>query len=239
MRAPHTIFDRSMTATPPLDPKKRITALLVALSLPWLLVSTAADAGTILYRFEGQGYGLLGSQAFGGPFTIELLGDTGQIVDTSSSSQIGRSLTGPSTIELSDVGSANFTASMNIFISESRFFDVSDVGMGVTLPDGSGKAIFEVTSTDLFGYRLDSDFGPFFATRANLISQFNGVPTDLGDLEFSSMFNITFTATTVPEPSSLSYVAIGLGFLGRYRRLLRNRFTEGLSGSAIDELESQ
>jgi hypothetical protein len=210
-------------ATTRLYSRKRSTALLLGLSLAWLLAPIAADASPILYRFEGRGSGLVGSQPFIGPFAIEFLGETGQILDTSSSSQIGRSLTGSSIIELPGVGSATFTATMNIFISESRFFEVSDIGMGVTISNGGRKAIFELTGTELFGYRLDSEFGPFFDTRANLISQFNGVPTDLGDLAFSSMINITFTATAVPEPSPICSLLIGLGILSAARRPRRCR----------------
>ena len=203
-----------------LDSPTKTATFLLALGF-WLLLSTSAGANPMLYRFEGRGFGTVGATPFNGSFVVEMIGDSGDIQDTSSSSQIGRSLAGFSTIELPGLGATHFTATMNIFISESRFFDISDIGMGVTFPDDSRKAIFELTGTELFGYRLDTEFGPFFDPSANLISQFNGVPTGLGDLEFDSMINITFTATAVPEPSTAWLIAMGLGFLSAYCRQAR------------------
>ena len=196
--------------------KARRTLLLLGPSLAWLLLPAAADAEPILYRFQGQGAGQIGSQPFVGSFAIELHGETDQILDTSNASQIGRSLTGPAAIELDGIGSAVFTASMNVFIAESLFVDVSHLGMGVAL-SGGDKAIFDLVSTELYGYRLGSQFGPVFVATPNLVNQFNGVPTDLGDLSFSSMSNVTFTATPVPEPSSLVLMLIGLTVLAGRR----------------------
>ncbi len=193
---------------------KKIGALL---GLAFVLFAgvNIANASPISYIFQGTGAGHLGNSPFDNAlFTITVNADTdnvqdqggGLFVNVGTSAQIVIQGLNPAT-----------------FLIPVQLFDNQPVGVAGLSRAPDAADLIDLVDPAFNNYDLKGDFGPVFIPFP-LFGQFNCqfgcVSTTEGDLDFISMTDLTFSATTgVPEPSTL--VLMGAGVLGLGERLRR------------------
>lgn len=194
--------------------------LLLAALLAFLPAS--ASAIPVRYLFEGSASGDVSGNFFGTTFSIDLIAETDDIVITQPiPTSTVYALEGQGTIAINGIGAGLFLvptkiASIQSTVAGPRLSFSVDLG-----PNGIFQALFTLVELDLQGYLLDAPFGPLFEGAPNNVTQTQDVPTSLGELTFSAMQHVTFSATEVPEPSTASLLAAALGLLAWRRRLAR------------------
>jgi hypothetical protein len=167
--------------------------------LCFLVVVPRLQADPILFTFSGTGSGNLGGTPFADtPFSIQLYGDTinaPRIPDSASTFDIGQ------------VGSGLFSVDMRI-----NAFPNGAVGGGGVVAFGvqGGRDLLYLYGPALAGYDLARSFLPVtFATVGDdPIERFREIPTSVGPLSLFSARDVTFSATLVPEPSTMALVAM-------------------------------
>ena len=179
-----------------------------------------ANAGTIIYTGTGGTIsGTIGSTSFtDAAFTITTISDTSTVVDLSALNSGDPLFVNPGTtsIEIDGVGLAVFTVDeygaffqqVPGYVSAVGFADITSLlGIAGSFYDPAAP-VYDLVTTPF------SQDGIFFSAGGPF-------PTDLGDLviaDYDGTF--TFTASTVPEPSSLALAgsAVSLFLLRAARR---------------------
>lgn len=173
-----------------------------------LLLSAGAWAAPATYRFTGDIGGTLNGVPVSGLLTLNVTGDTGDIVFPGPAQFMG---SGVATFSLAVPGSFTVT---NAFYAFARP-DLGWVGFGVQgIPTCCD--IIQVHDASLLGYDLHNDFGPIQVASNPSIADFHDVPTSAGLFTVTSMRDVTFQAIiddgtgSVPEPSSIALVALAV-----------------------------
>ncbi len=181
-----------------------------------LAACTSAQAAPITYIYSGTGTGTLDGATFtNAAFTITGAADTVNIAPWPISTNPPLRNPHLSTqIEIDGLGIFSITTPVHSWVSAgANGFG----GLGEDLADNW----LTLQEPVLVGYGLDGAIGPVVETTPTLFSgQFIGVATSGGELAFTSVGTVSFTAVPVPEPASVAFAAIGLVLLASQRRLV-------------------
>ena len=184
-----------------------------------------ASAASITYYGIGEGMsGSLGSVVFSSAaYKITMPSDTSNIIDVQAAisgypfpSYIIDGVSGVGSIEIAGVGTATFSNVLSIFSYDMRSYIGGRSGIGFRLDDG---AVGDLPS--LYGnFDAWNLMGPFsqtgFVGPADIALDLD-MGTSMGNLRITGLSG-NLTVTTVPEPSALSLLAVGLGGLAILRR---------------------
>lgn len=194
----------------------RKLGVLLGLMLLVCAGASVANASPINYVYQGTGAGFMGGTYFeNASFTITLVGDTTTVIDYGEGLYINPTASG--TVWIQGIGTATFTGRFQMF--DNTPYNVSGFSR---FPDAAD--LIDMVDPSFGSYDLRTNFGPVFVAYP-YFGQFNCdyecVGTTLGDLEFISMYDVTFTAGNgaTPEPGTL--VLMGAGVLGLAQRLRR------------------
>jgi hypothetical protein len=202
-------------------------------ALLWLAGANLSRAGTITYTFTGTGTGDLG----GVLFTSALF----TITEVANPSQISSCGIGCFTVNdlLSTIAVAGFPLAR--VRTPVRVFDNQTLdALGYSRSIGSDD-LMDLRDSAFGTYNLATAFGPIFVAVPFSVNQFNRIDgcitTSQGDVAFSSIVDITFTALTranvqsplvrgvdpVPEPATIALFGLGCFGAGLLWRLRRNK----------------
>lgn len=184
----------------------------MAMALVSSMVSQEARAGLITYTTTGVGSGTLGATAFTNQaFTITSVADSSQVQDLTFSYGVNNEST---TIKLG--ATSLTTAAGSSYVAKTAVPSVAQFYYsGVLVGEFFDTPNLDLLNTSFLGYDLKTPLGPL-----NILNGTIGIVTDQGFLGFYSLSQVQFTATAVPEPSTLALAAtgglFGLGlYLGR------------------------
>jgi hypothetical protein len=181
--------------------------------LGWLLLSAGAEADILTVTQTGSGSGDLNGVAFPtSSFTITSILDTGHRVSFAGESHINAT---SASIAISGLGSFNFTTPTLIFVSNTL------PGPGISrVIGGTGGDLFDGPTDPAFStWDMLTAIGPISGDGELQQWDITPVNTSGGVLRFDNGHaGATFTATIVPEPSSVVLLTLG-GLTLRRRRL--------------------
>ncbi len=195
----------------------------VAAGVLLLAGATAAKADTMQYTFQGIGTGTLGSTSFTeASFTITVLADRQLITAGGGIFSVNSTL---ATISI-----AGF--SVTTFVTATRVFSNEKLSVaGFSRAGRRGQDLVDIANAAFATYNLTTSFGPVFVAVPFAVYQFQNVATTAGLLSFSSIRDVTFQAVRlgktmipgrplmpVPEPGTLTLVALGALGMGVFRR---------------------
>jgi len=194
-----------------------------------LFAAGLAGAATITYTFQGVATGTAGLTAFTNePFTISLTTGTSDITTPSCCSE---DLSTPGgidgTVYIDTIGTADLADTQAVFVNPEE----ETIGIWhYDEPDW-----LDIVTSDALTYNLQTAIGPITPSAAFGNVQMGGhyLQSYLGNLVFSSVSDVTFSATiatpsitsddAAPEPSTLILLSIGLAALAlRARKLAHN-----------------
>jgi len=166
-----------------------------AVLICFIAMAARSGAEPILFTFSGTGGGSAGGTSFANaPFSIQFFGDTTGVTPTGTGSfSIQDSV---STLYVEGIGAGSFAVDMRMFALQS-----GTVGFGVE----GGNTLLVLTGPALAGYDLKSSFVPatFAGVGADPLERFRNIGTTLGPVSLTSAQDVTFSATMVPEPSTV------------------------------------
>jgi hypothetical protein len=187
--------------------RPRIRPILMGLgaAVAWLTLCLPTRAEPITYTFTGVGSGTVDANPWSGDFTFAFTGDTKNI--TSGGGEVFQLSIGGTFSEGSYT--ATLLADNVVGVNNDPSFPRTGF-FNSTIDDGG-----TIQNSSLTTYELATSFGPITGTGANLLPTLNtsgdGFGTTGGQtIELLTMSSLTFTASAVPEPSSLVLMATGL-----------------------------
>ncbi len=197
-----------------LIPKHQLRLLLTGFGavVAGLAFSNPARAGAITYTFSGVGNGTVDATAWSGDFTFVFTADTSNI--TSSPLEFYQRNIGGTFSEGSY--SAALLADNIVTVDTDPSFP--RLGFFNSVASNGGT----IQNSTFTTYDLSTSFGPITGTGNNLLPTLLAPPgfgTTGGDtVELLGISSLTFTATAVPEPTSLALLAAGLAGCGLFLR---------------------
>jgi hypothetical protein len=164
-----------------------------------LAFSNPVRAGMITYTFSGVGNGTVDTTAWSGDFTFKFTADTANIFGPSGGEFFQFNLGGTFS-----EGSYSATLLADNIVVVNNDPNFPRLGFFNSAVDNGGV----IQNSTFTTYDLSTSFGPITGTGSNLLPTFNpsgdGFGTTGGDtIEVLGMTSLTFTAATVPEPSTL------------------------------------
>ena len=210
-----------------------VAALMMSAVLGW---AAPIQAAPITYTVTSTASGTLGATAFADVLvTVELTADTSGVVEPAPGVFVNQ---GTATVTIDGLGTATLNDPNGyaaVFFPQSVFPNCPCFAFfddGANFPS-SGTAIFGLLDASLAGYDLQSAFGPLTGTGIELATN-----PDLSPVAFSTTagtlfltgggdpvaLTVTVAPTAVPEPASLSLLAVGaLGAMTARRRRQRQK----------------
>jgi hypothetical protein len=184
---------------------QRLTIFAIVFSC----MSLPAGAVEIDFVQSSVGSGTIGNINFSNtPFTITSVGDTTSRLTFNISGNIGFSIQhASSSITIGNLGTFQFQAATRTFVSNTQ----QVAGFGFFDPNANGADLLDGPQASNFAtWDMLSSIGP---TTGNVFynAGFNAwTPTTSGgDLSMTTSGPITFSATIVPEPSTLALLTLG------------------------------
>jgi hypothetical protein len=176
-------------------------------ALLFFLIAATQSFGTpIQYTFSGTASGIVGPMNFSGPISIVALGDTNGIISIPQAAQNASLST---TIGISGVGTLAITDSIVLIRA------ISNLGLNDT---SIGRVLFSITSPNVENSSLATNFGPIFDALPFGVDQFRNVGTSDGILNLTSLTDVTFTASVVPEPRTIELLlSAAIALIGGFR----------------------
>jgi hypothetical protein len=193
-----------------------ITRLSLAFFISAFLLSTCISvsrADPILYIYEGVGSGFIGTSSFANSdFRIVGFADTDTITTWPSAAGGPQNTHISTTLAIDALGSFVMLTPAHSWINGNPSLTWGGLGQDHDL----NWITFD--ESELFGYGLDTSFGPVLETDALHIGQFEAF-TSGGFLTFTSVEEVSFSARLIPEASTALMSAIGalIGFFARVR----------------------
>ena len=201
---------------------RRASAILLGLLVG---VTAPAHSETILYTESFTASGSLGGASFTDqPVTLTAYGDTSTLFQTPAVAFVDSDA---SFVAIAGLATASFTDTLDVFV----VYNPRDGGIfGFTdFNSPNGGDILDVQASPFLTYDLVSPIGPIVGSFADFSSLNNPSATSAGDLILTAVGNdVIVTASAVPEPSSVTLIAVagvvGLIVVG-VRRKRSERFT--------------
>lgn len=202
---------------------KRATIILVLAVLLW--GARSAQASTITYTVSATATGTLGADSFTNALvTITFVADTSTAHPKSGVPNEWIN-SGTGTVTIAGIaGTATFSSGPLVFDEQGGPTHSCSSAIGCFAGIGAGTPVgptlLAVMNSGFLTYDLNAAIGPL--SGASMYDTSLTVGTSMGGLNFSSVGDSTFTATTVgptvPEPSSLILIGTGLASLVRFAR---------------------
>jgi hypothetical protein len=175
-----------------------------------LIVSGAglARASLITYQDQVIATGILDGSSFTNALvTVSITADTNNVLPGGSQLWFNK---GTTTVTVAGLGTDTFIETGQAFTDLHG--DSNSPRCGISLPEGS---LMDTGDSDCGTYDLK--------TPITVTGLFYGLPdvfaTDLGTFQITSVEgNSTFTATLVPEPSSISLLGLGIALFAGFNR---------------------
>jgi len=184
-----------------------------------LLGAGLLQGNAVTYTFSGSGTGSLGTTDFtNANFVVTLDGDTSEVAIQPPLGSIPGIIGLPVDIDITGVGTVNFTGTTFIF-TYSETVGFGEDNSGLTPPPGN---LIQITAANLSGYGLTSDI---ISSGGNtVLGQFVNAATSGGSLTFTSMSTVTFNAnvSSIPEPSAVALVGGAMAVLTLLKRMRKN-----------------
>ncbi len=179
-------------------------------STPGTIPVVQANDPPITYTQQAEVTGTIGGRSFTNALiTLMLTSDTAFVTGGAG---FFSNTTGPFTLSIAGIGSGSFTDSMQVF--DNQTFSPPAAGFGDLTAGGS---VLDTFSAVFASYDLTTAIGPISGNP--FIRPDLSFGTTLGLLNIQSANNASFTATTVPEPSS--YLLFGTVLFGVLHSLRR------------------
>ena len=172
-----------------------------------LFLALPLAAGPITYTMTGfLSGGLVTAPIEGAAFTFVFNGDTTNIFTS------GDTLLNPATsnsISITGFGSGQFTQTIDVGVNPTA-------GNGITGFVDAGLNGLSFKNAGFVGWNLATPIGPLTSATPSWAS---GVfTTSLGTLTITGARNLTFEATTVPEPATIALAGLALLCLAGFRK---------------------
>lgn len=181
-----------------------------------LLVLTASlGAAPITFSITGLATGAVDATPFtDAPFVFTLSTDTALITMFANGFRTPQ-IAGVA-LHIDGFGDGTFTNTQHVFDN------TTNSSAGIT-DNVAGDLVHG--RNPVFGtYHLQAAIGPVLLNDANTAEQFIDIPTSIGLVTFESVTNVTLTAVTTPEPTTLGLTLLGI--VGLYVRRQHQRSTK-------------
>lgn len=181
---------------------KTNTILSIVAALLFIMIPPSLHAAPVTYTVSGVGSGGLGDMVFfDAGFTVTAFADTANVIETNgSTSDISKVINYSAEVSVIGFGTGVFT-NQTLTVSNRTF---ERAGFGDSTQD---LAIAFVNDSVFSDYDLRSSLGPVVGELSFNRGAF--FPTTAGDFLIRDLSGVVaFTATIVPEPTTLSCVLI-------------------------------
>jgi len=170
-----------------------------------LATASLSYANPILFTFQGIGSGSVGAVGFtNASFTLTQSSDTSLITSFSNGFALTYETPPASGASIAIAGFGSGILSTVTDVADVQQSPSSFVALAIASTGGDVAG----RGTTFDTYNLESAVGPII-TPSQFVSNFT-VASTLGGVSFTSISNLTFTATTVPEPSTIPLLGAGL-----------------------------